>query len=411
MTLSPLTDTAHKRILIIGAGPSGLFAAECLAQKGYSVHLFDHMNRPGRKFLMAGRSGLNLTHSEPLERFLARYGKAQSWLEASLRAFPPQSLIDWAENLGQPCFTGSSGRVFLKSLKASPLLRAWLQKLQNLNVTFHPRHELTALHTGTASFQNESGPVSFAFDGCILALGGASWSRLGSDGHWSRLFPTLCAPFEPSNCGFVPDWSPEFCLKHEGNLLKSVSLSFAGERARGDLTLTRRGLEGAPLYALSPLLREAVRQAGSATLMMDFRPALSAEDIKDRLSHQRPRESLSNRLRKGLRLDRFSASLIARASGPETDPEQLAIRTKNCPLVLAATDTLDRAISSAGGLRFSALTDSFMLESRPGIFACGEMLDWEAPTGGYLLQACFSTAFTASQGVERWLSSSLSARL
>lgn len=411
MTQAFTTSPADKTVLIIGAGPSGLFAAECLAQKGYSVHVFDHMSRPGRKLLMAGRSGLNLTHSEPLEKFLTRYGAARPQLEAALHSFPPQDLIHWAEGLGQSCFKGSSGRVFLSAGKASPLLRAWLGRLEELKVIFHSHHELSELGEGKACFKHHDETVTFSFDGCVLALGGASWSRLGSDGLWSRLFPGLCAPFEPSNCGFLPEWSPEFCQKYEGEILKSVSLSFGDEKTRGDITLTRKGLEGTPLYALSPLLREAIKKQGSATLSLDFRPTLTSDIIRTRLAQQRPRESLTNRLRKALKFDRFSASLITYFLKNASDPASLEQMIKNFPLTLTATESLDRAISTAGGLRFSALTDNFMLRNHPGIFACGEMLDWEAPTGGYLLQACFSTAYLASQGVEHWLSSSLKARL
>ncbi|UMM64513.1 TIGR03862 family flavoprotein [Aristophania vespae] len=399
------TSLSEKKVIaIIGAGPAGLFAAECLARKGYSVHLFDHMKRAGLKFLLAGRTGLNLTHSEPFEILLSRYGKAQSWLEPALRAFTPTQLIEWAEGLDQPCFTGSSGRVFLKSFKASPLLRAWLERLRDLGVTFHARHKLVSLETQKAQFQTATGLVNYKFDGCVLALGGASWSRLGSDGQWVQMFPHNCAPLEPSNCGFYPDWSEEFCQTHEGAILKAITLTYDKHQIRGDLTLTRRGLEGGPLYTLSPHLRDAIKQNGEVIVKLNFRPLLSHEVIVQRLSQQRPRESRANRLRKALKFDRFSTALINHYGDKTQDNESLASMITSFPLKLVAPAALDRAISTAGGIKSEAFDEHFMLKSQAGIFVCGEMLDWEAPTGGYLLQACFSTAFACSHHLDRWLS-------
>ncbi|WP_018980891.1 TIGR03862 family flavoprotein [Saccharibacter floricola] len=393
-------------VIVIGGGPAGLFAAERLAHYGHKVTLFDHMARPGRKLLMAGRSGLNLTHSESFDHFLSRYGKAHSWLEPALRQFPPSALQHWAEDLGQPCFIGSSGRIFLKSLKASPLLRAWLSRLEQHGVNFQPHHRLTAITAHEATFDTPHGPRHVPYKACVLALGGASWSRLGSDGQWASLFPTLCAPFGPSNCGFVPRWPQSLSDRHEGDTLRGIRLQYGTHHYRGDLILTLRGLEGAPLYTLSPLLRDALQTHHTVSLSLNLRPTLSAEAIHKRLASQRPRESRSNRLRKALGLDRFARALLSECAPHAQTPDELTRAVTQLPLTLTAPMPLDRAISTSGGLKHSALTDDFMLRHQPGVFACGEMLDWEAPTGGYLLQGCFSTAYTCTEGVHRWLFSS-----
>ena len=406
----PDTSTAQTSpIAIIGAGPAGLFAAECLSRKGHEVHLFDHMARPGRKFLMAGRSGLNLTHSEPLEPFLQRYGAARDWLEPAIRHFPPESLRHWAEGLGEPCFTGSSGRVFLTSLKASPLLRRWLSRLQEQGVQFFPRHRLTDMQGLSLTFQTPEGPVHHTARAVILALGGSSWARLGSDGQWASLLQDYCTPFAPSNCGFMPDWPEEFLQRHEGATLRGVTLGFEGQTHRGDLIITKRGLEGAPLYALSAPLRQALARPDQhgVTVSLNLRPTLERERILDRLSRQRIRESRSNRLRKALGLDRPMRELLTQLCPDARTAEELTQAVTQAPLRLTAPAELDRAISTAGGLKREALDENFMLRHQPGLFACGEMLDWDAPTGGYLLQGCFSTAHDCAEGVHHWLSRSL----
>jgi len=395
-------------VAIIGAGPAGLFAAEYLSAHGCRVEIFEQMPSVGRKLLMAGRSGLNLTHSEPLERFLTRYGSAQNWLSPALQAFPPEALRDWAEDLGQPCFSGTSGRVFPKSMKASPLLRTWLARLAEQDVAIRTRHRFTGWDGKALCFQTPEGPVTFSPDAVILAMGGASWSRLGSDGKWADLLAAETAPFAPANCGFTPDWSDDFLRRHEGNILHSVGLSFENEKTRGDLTITARGLEGSALYALSARLREAIARDGSATILLDLRPTLSEDAALKRLQAQRPRESLSNRLRKAFALDSTARELLRDATPKDATPHQLTQTLKALPIALTGTDTLDRAISTAGGLRQDALDEHFMIRSRPGVFAAGEMLDWEAPTGGYLLQGCFSTGLAAAKGVLGWLESSVS---
>ncbi|WP_040507652.1 TIGR03862 family flavoprotein [Gluconobacter morbifer] len=398
-----------RSIAIIGAGPAGLFAADILSRHGCAVQVFDRMPSVSRKLLMAGRSGLNLTHAEPLDRFLSRYGTAQDWLEPAIRAFPPEALRHWAEELGQPCFTGSSGRIFPKSMKASPLLRAWLARLTARGVQFHTRHNFAGWEGNTLRFETPDGPRSVQADATLLAMGGASWSRLGSNGAWATLFPDETASFAPANCGFRPDWTPDFLDQHDGSVLHSVMLSFEGRKTRGDLTVTTRGLEGSALYALSAPLREAIARTGQATLTLDLRPALDQNAILQRLLAQRPRESQSNRLRKALALDGLSRALLRNGTPKHATPQQLAAALKALPLTLTGTDTLDRAISTSGGLRQDALDARFMLRNYPGVFAAGEILDWEAPTGGYLLQGCFSTAHAAANGILGWLESSYSA--
>ncbi|WP_371859444.1 TIGR03862 family flavoprotein [Gluconobacter thailandicus] len=395
-------------VAIIGAGPAGLFAAEYLSAHGCRVEIFEQMPSVGRKLLMAGQSGLNLTHSEPLDRFITRYGAAQDWLSPALHAFSPDNLRDWAENLGQPCFSGTSGRVFPKSMKASPLLRTWLGRLAEQGVIIRTRHRFTGWDDKTLRFETPEGAVTVSPDAVILAMGGASWSRLGSDGKWADLFAAETAPFAPANCGFTPDWSDDFLRRHEGNILHSVGLSFENQKTRGDLTITARGLEGSALYALSARLREAIAREGRATMLLDLRPTLSEDTALKRLQAQRPRESLSNRLRKAFALDSIARELLRDATPKDATPHQLTQTLKALPVTLTGTDTLDRAISTAGGLRQDALDEHFMIRSKPGVFAAGEMLDWEAPTGGYLLQGCFSTGLAAAQGVLGWLESSVS---
>lgn len=408
----PVSSTAQTApIAIIGAGPAGLFAAERLSQKGHEVHLFDHMARPGRKFLMAGRSGLNLTHAEPLGPFLQRYGTAREWLAPCIHNFPPEALRHWAEDLGEPCFTGSSGRVFLKSLKASPLLRRWLTRLQDQGVQFFPHHRLVDMQGLSLAFQTPERLIQREASAVILALGGGSWSRLGSDGRWTSLLEGHCTPFAPSNCGFMPDWPDDFLLRHEGATLRGITLSFEGQTHRGDLIITKRGLEGAPLYALSAALRQALARSSPVTVTLNLRPTLSHAQIMERLARQRLRESRSNRLRKALNLDRTMRELLTQLCPDARTPGELADAITQVPLRFTATAELDRAISTAGGLKQDALDEHFMLRHQPGLFACGEMLDWEAPTGGYLLQGCFSTAYQCAEGVHRWLSQPLPGKL
>lgn len=386
---------------MIGGGPAGLMAAETLAASGAAVTVYDHMPSLGRKFLMAGRGGLNLTHSEPFDAFLSRYGAAAGRLEPVLRAFPPEALRAWAEGLGQETFVGSSGRVFPRAMKASPLLRAWLARLAGQGVQVRTRHEWLGWgEDGALRFRSAEGEtLSVAPDVTILALGGASWARLGSDGSWAGHLAArgvTLAPFAPSNGGFVVEWSEPFRDRFAGAPLKAVALTHAGRTVRGEAVVARYGLEGGAVYALSADLRGAL----PTTLEIDLRPDRKAGQLTDRLARDRGGQSLSNFLRKAVGLSPLEINLLREGHGhslPDS-PRGLAEAIKRTPLILTGTAPLDRAISTAGGVAISELAEDLMLRALPGVYAVGEMLDWEAPTGGYLLQACFASGRAAALG-------------
>ncbi|MGY6570686.1 MAG: TIGR03862 family flavoprotein [Salinarimonas sp.] len=399
-------------VAIIGAGPAGLMAAQVLAERGFPVVIFERMPSPARKFLLAGRGGLNLTHSEHREPFLSRYGDAPELLAKAITAFTPQDLRDWAEKLDEPTFVGSSGRVFPKSFKASPLTRAWLARLAECGVALKTRHRFTGF----------DGPDGIVFDtpdgvkrirpaATLLALGGASWARLGSDGAWTeslREAGIAINPLAPSNVGCEIAWSEPFRERFAGQPLKRIALSSDGMVQRGEAVVTGSGLEGGAVYALSRPLRAALAEAGEAVLVVDLRPDLSLEEIAGKLVRvegAKRRDTLTNRLRKALALDPVAIGLLREAHGVDLPraPEALAAVIKSAPLTVTGLRPIDRAISSAGGVRFDALDDHFMLKHRPGTFVAGEMLDWEAPTGGYLLQACFATGVAAGEGIAAWL--------
>jgi uncharacterized flavoprotein (TIGR03862 family) len=392
-------------VAIVGAGPAGLMAAELLAEAGLRVIVYDRMPSVGRKFLMAGRGGLNLTHSEPVDDFVQRYGEARHVLQPMLEAFPPAALRRWAEELGQLTFVGSSGRVFPRGFKTSPLLRAWLLRLDRLGVGFALRHQWLGFAAGRSlRFAGPDGPVVIAPDAVVLALGGASWPRLGSDGSFADVLRDEAVPvsrLRPANCGFAIAWSEGFAQRFAGQPLKHITVSFAGRRHQGDAMITQAGIEGTPIYALSAALREAIDRTGQAILEIDLKPGLSETILAERLAASRQRQSLSTFLRKRAKLSPLAIKLMREQA--TVSAENLAAQIKGVKLCVRATLAIDRAISTAGGVAFDALDEALMLRARPGVFLAGEMLDWEAPTGGYLLQGCFSTAFVAAAGLRRWL--------
>ncbi|PZA12924.1 aminoacetone oxidase family FAD-binding enzyme [Rhodopseudomonas palustris] len=398
---------------VIGAGPAGLIAAEQLAQAGARVAVFDGMAAPARKFLLAGRGGLNLTHSEALPDFLARYGAAQPRLSPAIEAFGPQQLRAWADDLGQSTFVGTSGRVFPVAMKASPLLRAWLRRLDAQGVQLRLKHRWTGWDgEGHLSFDTPDGPRRIAARTTVLALGGASWPRLGSDGSWADLLArkgVTIEPLKPANCGFVAAWSALFADKYQGAPLKNVALSFGPRTVRGEAMITRDGIEGGAIYALSALLRDAILAGGEARLWIALRPDLTPNDLAARLAKPKGKQSLSTYLRKAAGLLPASIGLlqeVAHASGATLamlPADELAALINAVPVRLIGVAPIARAISTAGGIAWDEIGDDYMLRKLPGVFAAGEMLDWEAPTGGYLLTACFATGAAAGQGAAKYL--------
>ncbi|MFM9847547.1 MAG: TIGR03862 family flavoprotein [Hyphomicrobiaceae bacterium] len=408
-----MPHSSRPSIAVVGGGPAGLMAAEVLAVGGAAVTLYDRMPSLGRKFLLAGRGGLNLTHSESLDGFLSRYGWAAPHLKAAIAAFPPDALRAWSAELGQPTFVGTSGRVFPAALKTSPLLRAWLRRLAASGVTVKPRHRWTGWDAdGRLTFVHGDSTVALPSQATVLALGGASWPHLGSDGAWVDTLASAgagIAPLRPANCGFLVDWSPLFRDRFAGQPLKRLALSCGSLRVRGEAMITRAGLEGGGLYALSACLRDDIAASGAANLYIDLRPDLTRNSLIRRLDSTRGKQSISTHLRKSIRLSPAAIGLLneAVAASPRRlsalTPEETADLIKSVPIRLTATAPIARAISTAGGIAFASLDEHFMLRARPGVFAAGEMLDWEAPTGGYLLQATFATGAAAARGALRWI--------
>jgi uncharacterized flavoprotein (TIGR03862 family) len=401
--------TSATTVAIVGAGPAGLMAAEVVAGAGASVTVFDRMPSPGRKLLVAGRGGLNLTHTEDLDTFLGRYGPARGTLAPAITAFDPAAVREWSDGLGAATFVGTSGRVFPAGLRATPLLRAWLRRLDSLGVELRGRHEWCGWIDDDLVFSTASDErVRVHSDAAVLALGGASWPRTGSDGGWVGAMEAegiAVAPLRPANSGFVVRWSSTFADRFAGTPLKNVTLTHGDTAIRGEAMITATGIEGGAVYELSRDLRAAIDRDGVAIVTVDLQPDRSMLDLVDRLGHQRPKDSLANRLRRAVGATPLATALVREVTGSDVprDPQGLAALLKALPLSLVAPQPIDRAISTAGGVGLDEIDDTFMLRRRPGTFVAGEMLDWEAPTGGYLLQATFSTAVAAARGAIAWL--------
>jgi uncharacterized flavoprotein (TIGR03862 family) len=398
----------RRTVAIIGAGPAGLMAAEVIASAGHAVTIYERMPSPARKFLMAGRGGLNLTHSEPLESFLPRYGSNAAAIRAAVSAFPPERVVSWANGLGQETFVGSSGRVFPKSMKASPLLRAWLRHLDKLGVELKTQHTWSGLSDNGATVITllDGTALSLKPDAVVLALGGASWPRLGSDGAWVPILEhagVSVTPLAPANCGVIVKWSDIFANRFAGSPLKRIAVTCGEKHLRGEAIITRAGLEGGVIYALGQDIRDALQHNGTASLTLDLKPDVTAASLIERLSKPQGSQSRSNFLRKAVALDAAAIGLLREAGPFSADATALAEHIKAVPLDVQDTAGLDRAISTAGGVQFTGITENFMLSARPGVFVAGEMLDWEAPTGGYLLQAAFATGVAAAEGVLKWI--------
>ncbi len=407
-----------KRAAVIGGGPAGLMAAEILLEGGVQVDLYESMPSVGRKFLLAGKGGLNITHSEPFDLFLSHYGARRDLLAPMLNKFGPVALQAWVHDLGINTFVGSSGRIFPSEMKAAPLLRAWLHRLREAGLRVHVRHrwcgwQQTTPNLETLCFDTPNGRVTETTNAVVLALGGGSWAKLGSDGAWVAPFVQCgvqVAQLKPSNCGFVVEWSPYFRSRFAGQPLKSIALSFTDhddkmQRRTGELMLTDVGVEGSLVYAVSATLRDAIATHGFATIVLDLAPDKTLERLIHEIAHPRGARSLSSHLQsragiKGVKMGLMREILPA----PDfNDPRRIATAIKSLPITLTATRPLDEAISSAGGVVFDELDANLMLHKLPGVFCAGEMLDWEAPTGGYLLTGCFASGRVAGLGALRWL--------
>ncbi len=409
-----MNSTTSKAVVIVGGGPAGLMAAEVLSNGGIRVDLYDAMPSVGRKFLLAGKGGLNLTHAEPFDRFLNRYGSGRIHLEPILNAFGPDALRNWAQQLSIKTFTGSSGRVFPAEMKSAPLLRAWLHHLRSNGVQFHARHRWYGWNANDELiFTAPEGKLAIKAGAVVLALGGGSWPQLGSDASWAQILSDRdihINELQPSNCGFDVGWSEHLRNRYAGQPVKSVIIKFTDVRGSriehaGEFILTETGVEGSLIYAHSDLLRELIRHKGSAMIELDLAPDRSKAAILTELVKPRGSESISNHLRKRTGLKGIKAALLYEVLDKEEfrAPEKLAHTIKSLPLTLRATRPIAEAISTAGGIAFEELDKNLMLKKLPGVFCAGEMLDWDAPTGGYLLTACFASGYCAGHGTLKWL--------
>ncbi|SFU57874.1 TIGR03862 family flavoprotein [Pseudoduganella namucuonensis] len=408
-----MNSTPPPRVAVIGGGPAGLMAAQTLATAGLGVDVYDAMPSVGRKFLLAGRGGMNITHAEAYDIFVTRYGKRAAELRPMLDAFGPGQVRDWVHGLGIATFVGTSGRVFPTEMKAAPLLRAWLHGLRERGVHFHQRHRwLGWREDGALLLDTPDGARAVAADATVLALGGASWARLGSDGAWAPLLGGLgvdVAPLVPANCGFDVDWSAHFSGRHAGEPLTTVAVIATGAdglplRKQGQFVVTATGVEGSLIYALSAALRDQIAQRGDTLIHLDLLPDLSAERVEGEVAKPRGSRSMSSHLQSRLGIKGVKAGLLRECASAEefADPARLARLLKALPVRLRAPRPIDEAISSGGGVRFEAL-EGTMLRAKPGVFVAGEMLDWEAPTGGYLLTACLASGVAAGRDALRWL--------
>ncbi|WP_350612672.1 TIGR03862 family flavoprotein [Pseudomonas sp. HY7a-MNA-CIBAN-0227] len=410
----PQTQTQSPHVIIIGGGPAGLMAAEVLSQAGVKVDLYDGMPSVGRKFLLAGVGGMNITHSEAYPAFLSRYAERAPHMAPLLRQFGAEALCEWIHGLGIQTFVGSSGRVFPTDMKAAPLLRAWLKRLRDNGVVIHTRHRWLGWNPdGSLLIHSPEGDQNLRSNAVLLALGGGSWSRLGSDGAWLKLLEDKGIPYtplQPSNCGFeVSAWSELMVSKFAGSPLKNVAIGLADDKPRlGECVITATGIEGSLIYALSAPIREAINHDGSASVHIDLLPSKPLDKVQAALAKPRGSRSMSKHLHSQLGLDGVKAALLRELAAAEqfADPAQLALAIKALPLTLVKTRPIDEAISTAGGVPFEVLDERLMLKQLPGVFCAGEMLDWEAPTGGYLLTGCFASGRAAGRGILEWLKAS-----
>ncbi len=396
-------------IAIIGAGPAGLMAAEVCSQAGKKTHIFEAMPTPARKFLMAGKSGLNITHSETFEKFLNRYSEGKTELKPALLAFTNADTCSWVEDLGIELFTGSSGRVFPKAMKASPLLRAWLKRIATYGATLHTKHKWINWQDDCLTFETTEGAKLVRAKATIFALGGASWPKLGSTGAWQTTFANesiAIAPFKPSNCGLNVNWSPFMKEKHAGSPIKSTVLSIGDKHVKGDFVISHYGVEGSAIYALSSPVRHQLEQQGKATLNIDLTPDRNIERLQEAIEKPKGKKSFATFLKKSTGLSGAKAALLRENIDQDTlsSPSKLAARIKSVPLTIVSTRSTQESISVAGGIEWLGLNEHLMLSSKPGVFCAGEMLNWDAPTGGYLITACLAQGKQAANAALNWLS-------